>query len=152
MAVVYLDMRVLRSRSFYYACFGICFFIFWSLFKVGGMPDIPMALLSAGVDVAAAMFAVIVTVEILLPRLVYSSKYSLFTGAYLLLIFSAGSAIILMQLKLHNSSLSHYRKKIAHFNEHYFYWFWADLIFGSYFLVFFLSSSGAAIRFSFVRV
>jgi two-component system LytT family sensor kinase len=119
---------------------------------VGGMPNIPMAMLSAFIDVMAAMIAVIITVEVLLPKLIYTSKYSLFIGAYLLLVFLAGSTLILMQLKLHGSSLSEYRQKMAKFNEHYFYWFWADLIFGSYFLVFFLSSSGAAIRFGFDRV
>jgi LytS/YehU family sensor histidine kinase len=56
-----------------------------------------------------------------------------------------------MQLELHGSSLSDYHQKMARFNEHYFYWFWADLIFGSYFLILFLSAAGAAIRFAFDR-
>lgn len=145
-------MKVLRPRGFYYTSFGICFFIFWSLFKIGGFPNVPMAMLSALVDITTAMVAVIITVEVLLPKLVYTSKYTLFIGAYLLLIFLAGSTIVLSQLKLHGSSLSDYRHKMAKFNEHYFYWFWADLIFGSYFLIFFLSSTGAAIRFGFDRV
>lgn len=36
--------------------------------------------------------------------------------------------------------------------QHFFYWFWSDLILGSYFLVFFISATGAAIRLSFDRL
>src|SRR6266700_2494789 len=142
-------MNLIQHRSIYYTAFGIVFFIFWFLFKVGGLPEIPMALLSTAIDIFTAMFALVITVELLLPHLAYKNKYRLFFCCYLVLIFISGSAIILSQLALHNSSLADYRQKMQQFNKHYFYWFWADLIFGSYFLVFFISSAGAATRFAF---
>src|SRR4029077_15970578 len=41
---------------------------------------------------------------------------------------------------------------MARHKQHCFYWFWADLIFGSYFLVFFISATGTAIRFAFDKL
>jgi two-component system LytT family sensor kinase len=141
---------ILRPRLYYFL-FAVIFFIFWFLFKVGGMPDISKALLSTSIDVTLGMITLLVTVEILLPRFIYKNKYGLFAFFFLLIIFLSGTGVILSQLQLLNSSLFEYRKNIAKYQEHFFYWFWADLIFGSYFLVFFISSVGAAIRFAFDR-
>ena len=142
---------ILRNRIYYYL-FAVLFFAFWFLFKVGGIPELQHALLSTSVDVAVSMAALLMTIEVLLPRLVYRHKYGLFFFCFLLLIAICGTIIILSQLSLDGSSLLEYRANVARSPKHYFYWFWADLIFGSYFLVFFISSAGAAIRFAFDRV
>ena len=142
---------ILRHRL-YYVFFGTIFFVFWFLFKVGGMPDIKKALSSTFIDVALTMITMLITVEFLLPGLIYRNKYRLFLTYFFLLVFFAGTTIIFSQLALHGSSLSAYQKNVARSPEHYFYWFWADLIFGSYFLVFFISATGAATRFAFDRI
>jgi two-component system LytT family sensor kinase len=54
--------------------------------------------------------------------------------------------IILSQLRLMGRSVFTYQQDLARYQEHYFYWFWADLVFGSYFMVFFVSAVGAAVR------
>jgi two-component system, LytTR family, sensor kinase len=142
----------IRGRRLYYGVFGCFFFLFWLLFKVGGMPVIPLALLSTTVDVLISMGALIVTVEIFLPRLIYRKKIVLFCTFFLALVLSSGTLIILSQLRLIGRSLSGYQKDIEHYHEHYFYWFWADLIFGSYFMVFFISAVGAAIQLAIGRM
>jgi len=144
-------MRI-RSRRLYYGVFGCFFFLFWLLFKVGGMPVMPLALLSTMVDVLISMGALIVTVEILLPRLIYRKKIALFFTFFLALVLSGGTLIILSQLRLLGRSLSGYQKDIDHYHEHYFYWFWADLVFGSYFMVFFISAVCAAVQLAIGRM
>jgi two-component system LytT family sensor kinase len=110
------------------------------------------ALASTAIDVAVAIVALVITVNWLLPKLIYTNRYGAFVAAYVLVVFACGSAIILCQLKLHGGSLFDYRQRVARSPEHYFYWFWSDLVFGSYFLVFFISSAGAAIRFAIDRL
>lgn len=144
-------MRI-GSRHFYYGIFACFFFLFWLLFKVGGMPVIPLALLSTTVDVVISMGALIVTVEVLLPRLIYRKRIALFCVFFLALVLLGGTAIILSQLRLSGRSLSGYQRDIEHYHEHYFYWFWADLVFGSYFMVFFISAVGAAIQLAILRM
>jgi hypothetical protein len=130
-------MRI-GSRGLYYGFFGLLFFLFWLLFKVGGMPVIPLALLSTTIDVGLSMGALVITVEILLPRLIYRKKIVLFCAFFGALVLLDGTLIILSQLRLLGRSLSGYQADIAHYQQHYFYWFWADLVFGSYFMVFFI--------------
>jgi len=144
-------MPWLLRNKVYYAVFTAVFFLFWLLFKMGGMPDVAHALLSTTVDVTLSMLAMFVTVHILLPLFVYRNKYAAFTCCYIALVLVCGSIIIQSQLSLDGSSLSEYQANILKYPKHYFYWFWADLVFGSYFLVFFISSAGAAIRFAFDR-
>lgn len=139
-----------RARL-YYIGFLVIFSLFWLLFKIGGTANLSRAFASTAIDMVICIAAMQVTIAVLLPKLFYTRKYPLFTGSYLLLIFLAGSAIILLQLELAGSSLLHYSEKVARSN-HYFYWFWSDLIFGSYFLVFMITAAGAAIRFAFDRV
>ena len=134
------------GRHKYYLVFGGLFFSFWLLFKVGGMPVIPIALLSTAIDVSVTMGALVITVEILLPRLAVHRRIGLFVGWFLLLVLLGGTVIILSQLRLMGHSLFTYQQDLARYHEHYFYWFWADLVFGSYFLVFLVSVVGAAIR------
>jgi two-component system LytT family sensor kinase len=144
-------MRI-RGRRIYYTGFGLLFFLFWFLFKVGGMPDIPLALLSTTVDVVISMAALVISVELLLPRLIYKKKIALFCTSFLTLVLLGGTLIILSQLRLLGRSLSDYHKDIEHYREHYFYWFWADLVLGSYFLVFFISAVGAAVQLAMGRM
>jgi two-component system LytT family sensor kinase len=139
-----------RARL-YYTGFLVVFTLFWLLFKIGGFANIYRALASTAIDMVFSIAAMWVTIAILLPKGLYTKKYKLFAGSYLLLIFLAGSLIILGQLELGGSSLLQYKEKVARSN-HYFYWFWSDLIFGSYFLVFMITAAGAAIRFAFDRV
>jgi two-component system, LytTR family, sensor kinase len=138
-------MRI-TGRHLYYGIFGCFFFLFWLLFKLGGMPVIPLALLSTTIDVVISMGALVVTVEILLPHLIYKKKIALFCAFFLALVLLGGTGIILSQLRLLGRSFSSYQKDIEHYHEHYFYWFWADLVFGSYFMVFFISAVGAAVQ------
>jgi len=142
---------IVRHRLYYYI-FTAIFFVLWFLFKVGGMIDIKQSLLSAAIDVAISLATLLITVKVLLPKLVYRHKYGLFTAFYLLLLVACGTVVILSQLWLQGSSILEYRSNVARSPTHYFYWFWADLIFGSYFLVFFISAAGAAIKFAFDRV
>ena len=145
-------MNWLLRKHFYYLVFGLIFFVFWFLFKVGGFVDIPSALLSTFFDVMATMAVLLGTVEILLPKFVYKNKYKHFFLFYSGSVFLGGSTIILTQLELLGQDLFSYQENLAQYQEHYFYWFWADLIFGSFILVFFVSSVGAAIRLAFDRL
>ena len=116
------------------------------------MPDIGAAILSTFIDIAVTILTMLVVVEWLLPKYFYKNRYISFFTLFFLLVFISGSLIILLQLKMQGSSLASYPKNIERYKEHYFYWFWADLIFGSYFLVFFVSATGASIRLSFDRL
>lgn len=137
--------------SLYNISFLVIFSLFWLMFKIGGIANVERALWSTAIDMAFCIAGMLVTVHVLLPKLFYTRRYGLFICSFLLLIFGAGSMIILLQLELHGSSLASYQDKVAR-NKHYFYWFWSDLIFGSYFLVFMIAASGAAIRFAFDRL
>jgi hypothetical protein len=145
-------MGRMLPRAWYYAAFALIFFLFWFLFKVGGMPEIPKALLSTAIDVMVTIFAMVITVEFLLPRLIYQKRYPLFFTCFLAIIFLGGTLIILSQLYLQGTSLLDYQKNVARSQKHFFYWFWADLVFGSYFMLFFISATGAAVRLAFDRV
>jgi two-component system, LytTR family, sensor kinase len=144
-------MKRLRRHTYYFV-FGGLFFLFWLLFKVGGMPVIPLALLSTAIDVAVTMGALVITVEILLPRLAVYRRIGFFVGWFLLLVLLGGTVIILSQLRLMGRSVFTYQQDLARYQEHYFYWFWADLVFGSYFMVFFVSAVGAAVRLAIGRM
>lgn len=141
-------MKIGRPTAWYLA-FGGLFFLFWLLFKMGGQPDIPLALLSTTIDVLVTMTVLVTTVEYLLPRLVYRKKWGLFAACFFALVALGGSLIILSQLRLLGRSLSTYQQDIARYPKHYFYWFWADLVFGSYFMTFFIPATGAAVRLAF---
>lgn len=145
-------MHVQLNRRITYIIFAGVFFIFWFLFKVGGVPDIPRALSSTLIDIIFTVSSLVITVEILLPKFFYKKQYIIFFCLLGLIIFIAGSAIILMQLKLDGTSLSNYQENVSKSRIHFFYWFWADLVLGSYFLVFFISATGASIRFAFDRL
>jgi two-component system LytT family sensor kinase len=142
----------MRRRRWYYIIFFAVFFIFWFLFKIGGWADFRKAFLSTFVDVFVTSITMLIIVELLLPKQLYRNRYTIFFTCFILLILFSGTVIIFSQLNLLGSSLANYQKNIEKHNTHYFYWFWADLIFGSYFLVAFISSAGAAIRVAFDRI
>ena len=144
-------MMKIYTRKVYYLIFAGAFFILWFLFKLGGMPDFKQAVPSTAIDVIFSLIALCVTVEILLPKYIYKEKYLLFSIMFLVLVLFFGSIIILSQLKLLGSSVFSYKKNIVKYHEHFFYWFWSDLIFGSYFLVTFISLIGCLIRMAFDR-
>jgi hypothetical protein len=141
---------MLRPRKLYTG-FLLIFSIFWLLFKIGGHAEFPGALLSFSFDMAACTGAMFITTEWLLPKFFYQKKYALFVISFLLLILFAGSIIIILQMSMAGITPGNYSEKVARSN-HFFYWFWSDLIFGSYFLVFMIMAAGAAIRFAFDRV
>lgn len=135
-----------------YMLFGLGFFILWFLFKLGGIPNIGKALVSTTVDVLLSMISMAFTVEVLLTSFIYKQRYGTFSAAFVALILVTGTALILAQLAIMDTSLFAYRRNIAKYQEHYFYWFWSDLIFGSYFLVTFLCLTGMAIRMAIDRI
>ncbi|OJW54445.1 MAG: hypothetical protein BGO55_12220 [Sphingobacteriales bacterium 50-39] len=141
-------MYMKTGRAGYYFLFGGLFFLFWFLFKMGGMQDMPLSLLSTTVDVVVTMAALVLVVEYLLPGLLYRKKWALFALCFFSLVLMGGSLVIMCQLRLQGRSLFSYRQDIVRY-KHYYYWFWADLVFGSYFMTFFIPATGAAIRLSF---
>jgi len=145
-------MNWVFKKHYSYLLFGILYFMFWFLFKFGGWAEFPRALYSSIIDIVVTMSCLLVTVEILLPKFIYHQKYSRFILSFILLVLFAGSVIILSQMKLLGQSLLSYRENLAKHPEHYFYWFWADLIFGSYFMVFFISLTGAGVRLAFDKL
>ena len=140
------------TRRIYYGLFAIMFGFVWYLFKLGGLPRPAQALFSTLIDLSFSLAALIITVEILLPLLFYKRRYPLFALCFLLTITAAGSLTIIGQLKLIGYSINDYQKYIARYKEHYFYWFWSDLVMGSYFLISFIALGGFAIRLSFDRI
>ncbi len=135
-----------RRRTTCYGVFTLLFAILWFLFKLGGIPVFKLAIPSTLIDVAICLGSLLVSVEWLLPKQAYRGHYWPFVISFLLLVLVAGSCIILAQLALMGSSLFSYRQMVAKFKDHYLYWFWSDLVFGSYFLVAFVSAVGCSIR------
>jgi two-component system, LytTR family, sensor kinase len=143
-------MDMPRPRTFYIG-FLLIFSLFWLLFKIGGTADFQRAMLSFVIDMGPCIGAMMITTDYLLPKYFYHKKYTVFGLVYFLLILVMGSIVIWGQLALSDISLTNYSERVARSN-HFFYWFWSDLIFGSYFLVFMITAAGAAIRFAFDRV
>lgn len=144
---------MVSSRSKWrYLLFGLGFCFMWFPFKLGGIMDIKKSILSTAVDVLPSMAAMILTVEILLPAFFYRLRYKQFSLLLGILILLSGAAIILAQLALMDTSLFAYQKNLARYHEHFFYWFWSDLIFGSYFLVTFICLTGVIVAVAFDRI
>ncbi len=141
---------MLRPRILY-AGFLLIFSLFWLMFKIGGFAHVGKALLSFSIDLIFSIAAMLATTEWLLPKFFYRKKYGLFAILFVLVVLLAGSFIFWGQLTVSDISLANYSERVARSN-HFFYWFWSDLVFGSYFLVFMITASGAAIRFAFDRV
>jgi len=140
-----------RRLYIYFICTA-AFGIFWFLFKLGGIPHPGQAISSTAVDVLFSLTALLLTVEILIPSLFYKGKYTLFLICLLSAILITGTANILSQLYLMGSNVFEYQKNLTRYKEHFFYWFWSDLVMGSYFLMALIASGGLAIRLSFDRI
>ena len=141
------------SRQFYYVSFAIAFGFVWYLFKLGGNPQPLKALFSTLIDIFFSLLALIITVELLLPRLFYKQRYGLFVLCFILLIAITGSFTIVSQVRLQGHSIwDYYQKNTIQYRQHFYYWFWSDLVLGSYFLITFIALGGFAIRLSFDRI
>jgi hypothetical protein len=141
-----------RSRIRYYLLFTIAFSAFWYLFKLGGIPDAGKALASTELDVALNIAALVLVVEWLLPRWFYRGRYMAFGWGLGLVVAAGGSLNILGQLALAGMSLFDYQTAMAKYHEHFYFWFWSDLVAGSYFMIAVILAGGIAIRLSFDRV
>lgn len=140
---------MIRPRIFYIG-FLVIFTLFWMLFKIGGTANFARAFSSTAIDMVVTISAFFVTTEWLLPKFFSRKKYGLSAALYFLLILISGSIIIWGQLAMWGVSIFEYSERVAR-SSHFFYWFWSDLVFGSYFLVFMVTATGAAIRFAFDR-
>jgi two-component system LytT family sensor kinase len=140
------------KRWSYYILFAISFGFVWYLFKLGGTHNPIMALYSDLIDIVFSSISLILTVEILLPGLFCRRRYLLFGLTFIGTIAVTGSLIIMLQLRLMGYSILEYNTYILRYKEHYYYWFWSDLVFGSYFLIAFISLGGFSIRLLFDRI
>lgn len=141
-----------RNRIRGYVIFAAGFSFVWFLFKLGGNPDIGKSVLSTAIDVIFSVTGMIVTVEYLVPAFFYKLRYRSFCLLFGIVLLIAGSIIIWSQLAVMGTSIFAYHRNMVRYQEHFFYWFWSDLIFGSYFLVAFLCLTGMAIRVALDRI
>lgn len=135
----------------YYGWFTAAFGLLWFLFKLGGITQPLAAFLSTLIDVGAGWLALVVIAEWLLPRYYLSGRRRLFFWCAGVTILATGSAIVLLQLDRMGYSLSGYPEYLRRYKQHYFYWFWSDLVLGSYFLTGFIALGGTAIRLNMER-
>ena len=136
----------------YYILFTLSFSLFWFLFKLGGFIDAGAAFRSTAVDMTLTIAALAGTVEWLLPRYFYKGRYRRFGLGLAGIIFLGGSVNIVVQLALMHTSLGQYQANVAKHKEHFFYWFWSDLVAGSYFMIAMIALTGFAIRLGFDRI
>jgi two-component system LytT family sensor kinase len=147
-----INVQTLPRRWYIYFIFTAAFGIFWFLFKLGGIPHPGQAISSTAIDVVFSLTALLLTVEMLIPALFYKGKYGLFLICLLSTILVTGTGNIFSQLYLMGSNIFEYQKNLTRYKEHFFYWFWSDLVMGSYFLMALIASGGLAIRLSFDRI
>lgn len=148
------DKRAMSThpRIRYYALFTGCFTVFWFLFKLGGIISVPRTLLSTGLDTLLNLGILIATVEWLMPVYFYRARYGRFAALLALLIFLGGATDIVSQLAVEGMSLYSYREHLVRYNQHFFYWFWSDLVGGSFFMLAVVALGGFATRLAFDRV
>ena len=141
-----------HPRLKYYILFTGSFTAFWFLFKLGGIPDLRLALLSTTLDICLILGVLIATVEQITPRYFYRGSYRRFIFVLAALILIAGSIDIVGQLALQHMSLFTYQAQLKKYREHFFYWFWSDLVAGSYFMLAVIALGGFAVRLAFDRL
>ena len=141
-----------HPRLRYYILFFVFFSIFWFLFKLGGNPNALMALQSTAFEMLLNIAALVGTVEWLLPRFFYKAAYFRWWLGLGLIVVIGGTSNILFQLHLMGIGLSGYQYRMAKHNEHFFYWFWSDLVAGSYFMIAGMALGGFAVRLAFDRI
>ena len=146
-------MFLMRRRLRYYILFTICFSLCWFLFKLGWIHDAGRALRSSSFEMFLNIAALLCTVEWLLPRFFYRSEYGRFGLGLGLIVFLGGSANILFQLHLFmRSNPWDYHANIAKYKDVFYYWFWSNLVAGSYLMIFFVALGGFAVRLAFDRI
>lgn len=97
--------------------------------------------------------ALLCTVKWLLPHFFYRAQYGHFGLGLGLVVFLGGTANILFQLRLLvGSNLLEYHANIVKYKEVFYYWFWSNLVAGSYLMIFFVSLGGFALRLAFDRI
>jgi two-component system LytT family sensor kinase len=141
------------SRRFrYYILFTIGFSLCWFLFKLGWLHDAGRALRSSAIEIVLYVAALLCTVEWLVPRFFYRAAYGRFTLGLALIVLVGGTANMLLQLRLMDSNPLEYQTNIARYKEVFFYWFWSNLVTGSYLMIFFVTLGGCALRLAYDRV
>jgi two-component system LytT family sensor kinase len=138
-------------RFRYYILFTIGFSLCWFLFKLGWIHDADRALRSSSFEIFLIIAVLLCTVEWLLPRFFYRSKYKSFALGLALIVILGGTTNMLFQLYLMNSNPLEYHANIAKYKEVFFYWFWFNLATGSYLMILFVALGGFALRLAFDR-
>jgi two-component system, LytTR family, sensor kinase len=144
-------MKPNKVRWRYYGWFILAFGLLWFLFKLGGITQFRAAFLSTLIDLGVGGLALVVIAEGLLPRYYLCGRRGIFFWGAGITIVATGSAIVLLQLDRMGYSLSGYPEYLRRYKEHFFYWFWSDLVVGSYFLTGFIALGGTVIRLNMER-
>ncbi len=140
-------------RIRYYILFATGFSLCSFLIKLGWTHNAGKALPSSIFETFMDVAALLCTVEWLMPRYFYRSQYGRFGLGLGLIVFLGGTANILVQLRINmGSNFLEYHVNIARYKEVFFYWFWSNLVAGSYLMIFFVVLGGFALRLAFDRV
>lgn len=140
-------------RFRYYILFTIGLSLCWFLLKLGWEQNARMALFSSSFEIFLNIATLFCTVNWLLPRFFYRSAYGRFGLGLGLIVFLGGTANIFFQLRvMTDSNPWDYHANIARFKDVFYYWFWSNLVAGSYLMIFFVALGGFAVRLAFDRV
>jgi two-component system LytT family sensor kinase len=143
----------MSRRLRYYILFTTGFSLCWFLFKLGWTHDAGKALRSSIFEIFLNVAALLCTVEWLMPRFFYRSQYGRFGLGLGLIVFLGGTANMLVPAApLMGSNFLEYHANIAKYKEVFYYWFWSNLVAGSYLMIFFVVLGGFALRLAFDRV
>src|SRR5580658_9982051 len=143
---------VMPRRFRYYILFTTGFSLCWFLFKLGWLHNAGWALRSSSLEILLNIGALLCTVEWLLPRFFYRSEYGRFGLGLGVVVLLGGTANMLFQLHLMDSNPLEYQANVAKYKEVFYYWFWFNLVAGSYLTIFFVALGGFAFRLAFDRV
>src|ERR1700722_7744599 len=142
----------MQRRLRYYILFTAGFSLCWFLFELGWVHNAGWALRSSSFQIFLNIAALLCTVEWLLPRFFYRSKYRRFGLGLGLVVFLGGTANMLFQLHLMSSNPLEYKANIDKYKEVFYYWFWSNLATGSYLMIFCVALGGFALRLAFDRM
>lgn len=96
--------------------------------------------------------ALLCMVKWLMPRFFYRSQYGRFGLGLGLIVFVGGTANILFQLRLLMGSHAwDYHANIARYKDVFYFWFWSNLVAGSYLMIFIVAMGAFALRLAFDR-
>src|ERR1700729_1975996 len=108
----------MQRRLRYYILFTAGFSLCWFLFELGWVHNAGWALRSSSFQIFLNIAALLCTVEWLLPRFFYRSKYGRFGLGLGLVVFLGGTANMLIQLRIIvGSNLWDYHVNIARYKE-----------------------------------